>query len=236
MHQIIKRISRSRRIANAFLAATVALTGASLVVASSTTQLTHTINAGTLATDIRDSNRDPVANPSVAFSTVTSSFDCLTGGNASTGTLGTNDERLYVDNPDAADNGWTLTVAATSGATATWDDGGSNTHDFNDPTGTPAGCDDGADGDSVGGQLTVDASGATLTTDCQSCNTTGITLGSSTAFNQGTTDSVTLLNAGGTSSDYGRWYLTGASLSQTIPASTPAGSYTLDLTLTVTAS
>ncbi len=204
--------------------------------AADTSDFTQTISAGTLTTDIRDSSRNAVASPAVAFSAVTFSFDCQAGGSASTGTFGTSDERLYVDNPDAADGGWTLAVAATSGASATWSDGGTNTYDFNDPSGSTAGCDDGADGDSVAGQLTLDPTAGSITTDYSGSDTTGITLGSSTAFNEGTTDSVTLINAGASSADIWRGYLTGVSASQTIPAEQAAAGYTLNMTLTATAS
>ena len=202
--------------------------------AASNSQFNQTINAGSLATDILDASRNSVASPSVVMGAKTFSFNCLTGGNAPTGTFGTNTERIYVMNPGAANNGWTLTLAATSGATTLWQNGGSTqNYDFNDPTGS--GCTDGGDADSKGGQLTVDPSVGTLTADCTSCTTSNITKGSSTAFNQGTTDSITLLNAALASDDYGRWYLTGANMSQTIPAEQPADSYSINLTLTVTA-
>lgn len=204
-------------------------------LAANNSDFTQTINAGTLATDIRDSSRNPVASPSVAMSAKTFSFNCLSGGSASTGTFGTNNERVYVDNPDAADNGWTLTIAATDGATASWDNTGDTIHfDFNDPT--SSGCTDGADADSYGGQLTVDPSTATTTTDYSGSSTTGISVGSSAAFNEGTLDSVTLVTAASGSADIWRGYFNGTGLSQTIPAEQPATSYNINLTLTVTAS
>lgn len=202
----------------------------STVRAADNSTFSQTINAGTLATDIKDASQVTVASPAVTMSAATFSFNCLSGGSASTGTFGTNTERIYVTNPDAADNGWTLTLAATSGATSNW----SSVIDFNDGGGS--GCTDGADADSLGGQLTVDANAGTLTADCTSCVTTNITKGSSTAYVQGTTDSVTLLTAAAGSDDIGRWYLTDVGLSQTIPAETAAGTYTINMTLTVTAS
>lgn len=203
--------------------------------AASSSQFNQTINAGSLATDIKDASRVSVANPSVTMGAVTFSFNCLTGGSAPTGTFGTNTERIYVENPGAANNGWTLTLAATGGVTTLWQNAGTTqNYDFNDPTGS--GCTDGGDADSKGGQLTVDPSVSTLTADCTSCATTNITKGSSTGYNQGTTDSVTLLNAAAASDDFGRWYLTGVNMSQTIPAEQPADSYNINLTLTVTAS
>jgi hypothetical protein len=204
------------------------------VQAASNSNLSQTINAGTLTTDIRDNNRATVASPSVTMGAISYPFACLTGGSAPAGTFGTNTQRIYVDNPGNANNGWTLTLAATGGATTLWQNGGSTqNYDFNDPGGS--GCTDGGDADTRAGQLTVDPSVGALTADCASCATSNITLGSSAAYDQGTTDSITLLNAAAGSDDFGRWYLTGVNMSQTIPAEQAADSYTVNLTLTVTA-
>ena len=210
---------------------------ATIAYAANTTDLTQTINAGTLATDIRDDSRVTVGSPSVAFSASTFSCDCLSGGSRPSGTFGTNTERIYVDNPGAANDGWTLALAATGGATDQWENGGvTETYDFNDPSGAPAGCTDGGgDADGLAGQLSVDPTTGTINTDCGSCASTNISLGSASAFNQGVTDSITLLNAALASDNIGRWYLTGVDMDQTIPAEQPNDSYTINMTLTVTA-
>lgn len=205
------------------------------VFAANDTDFNQTINAGALSTDILDASRVTVANPSVAMSAANFSFNCQSGGSASTGTFGTNTERIYVMNPDGADNGWTLTLAATSGATTRWANGGSTRFiDFNDSGGS--GCTDGGDADTTAGQMTVNPTAGTLTADCASCTTTNVSKGSSAAFVQGTTDSLTVLNAAASSDDIWRGYLTGATVSQTIPAETAADAYTINLTLTATAS
>lgn len=194
----------------------------------------QTINPGTLSTDILNASQTPVGSPAVTFGAKGFSLTCQSGGNAATGTFGTNDERIYVTNNDAADGGWSLSIAATSGATALWTDG-ANTYDFNDAGGS--GCTDGADADLRGGQLTINANPGIVTPDCSgSCTTTGVTKGTSSAFVEGTTNSIPLLIAGSTSDDIWRGYLTGVSLSQTIPAAAPAGSYSINMTLTVVAS
>jgi len=199
--------------------------------AAGNTDVTQVINAGVLTADIRDASRVTVVSPTFALSTATFSFTCQT----TTGTLGTDSQRLYVDNPNTANNGWTLTIAATSGATALWHNVGSTqTFDFNDPT--TAGCTDGADADSKAGQLTINPAAGTLTADCPTCVVTNITKGTSTGFSQATTDSVTLLNASASSDDIGRWYLTGVGLSQTLPGEQPVDSYSINLTITSTAS
>jgi hypothetical protein len=67
--------------------------------------------------------------------------------------------------------------------------------------------------------------------------TTNITKGSSSAYNQGTVDSITLLTAASGSEDVGDWTLQGVTLSQSIPAETPAASdYDINMTLSVVAS
>lgn len=218
------------------LAVILAFLGILAVDAANNTDLSQTINAGTLTTDIRDASRVTVASPNVAFSAAAFSFDCLSGASRPSGTFGTGTERIYVDNPGAANDGWTLSLAATGGATDTWDNAGvTEQYDFNDPGGAPAGCGDGGDTDGFAGQLSVDPTTGTLNTDCGSCVTTNITLGSASAYNEGTTDSITLLNAAAGSDDIGRWYLTGVDMDQTIPAEQTPDSYTVNMTLTVVA-
>ena len=208
------------------------ISAGSVIHAAATSEFQVTINAGTLSVDIADSTSSyaSVASPTVTFSAQNFSFSCGT----TTGTLGTAAEAIYVQNPDAADSGWTVAIAA-SDPTDVWDSAGTD-FDFNDPT--TAGCADSVDADAVAGQLTVDASGGTLGTgDCASCVTTNISLGSSNAFEEGVTDSVTILTAAAGSDDIGDWALTGVSLSQTIPGEQPAASdYTLPMTLSVVAS
>ena len=208
-----------------------ALSMATVSYAANNTNVTQTISSGTLVTDIRDASRVTVASPTFAMAGTTFSFNCQT----TTGTIGSDSQRLYVDNPGAANAGYTLTLAATAGATGLWNNAGSTqSFDFNDPT--TAGCTDGADADAKGGQLTVNPAASTLIADCSSCTITGITKGASSAFSQGVTDSATLLTAAAGSDDVGRWYLTGIGLSQTIPGEQPNDSYTINLTATVTAS
>ncbi|MBP9758342.1 hypothetical protein KBD45_01495 [Candidatus Dojkabacteria bacterium] len=205
---------------------------ATYVFAAATSSFTQTINPGTLAVDIVDASYVTVSSPSVAMSAVNVAFTCQT----STGTFGTNTERIYVSNPDAADNGWVVSLAG-SAPTAVWDSAGTD-FDFNDPN--ASGCTDGAgDADSLGGQMTVDPSVGTLTVgQCTGgCTTTNVTTGTSGAFSQGTVDSITVLTGAAGSSDVGDWKLTDVAISQKIPSGQPAGSdYDISLTLSVLAS
>jgi hypothetical protein len=204
----------------ALLATLTLLASASLPAgATANTQLQQVISTGTLSTDILDAGQATVSSPSISLSSLSVSATCQTA----TGTHGTNTQRIYVDNPGASATGWVLSLAATAGATATWTTG-SQTYDFNDPSGS--GC--------TGGQMTVNPSGGTITAQSPS-TTTGVSLGTSAAFNQGTTDSIELANAGASSDDIWRGYLTNIAISQKVPASKPAGTYTLSLTQTVVA-
>jgi hypothetical protein len=134
-----------------------------------------------------------------------------------TGTFGSATQRITVDNPGGASGGWTLALNATTPGTGTWTSGANN-YPYN--------------GTAAAGRLTVNpAAGAIVSTIGAS---TGISLGASTSFT-GTTP-VTLVTATEASDDIWNGYFTGIGLTQTIPASTPAGSYTLDMTQTVTAS
>ena len=205
--------------------------------AASNSDFTQTINAGTLVTDIRDNTGASVTSPSVAFGAASAAFSCLTGGARPQATFGTNTERIYVDNPNDVAQ-WSLTIAASSN-TDVWENAGATaTYDFNDPDGS-GDCTDGADADSVAGQLFVDPTGATITADCSGgfCDTDGVTTGSSSAtYAQGTTDNITLMQADNTSDAFGRWYLTGVDMRQSIPAGQVADDYTLNLVLTIAGS
>jgi hypothetical protein len=191
---------------------------------------TQTINPGTLSVDIVDSSYTTVAGPAVAMNPVTFSFVCQT----STGTFGTAIQNIYIKNPNAANNGWVVSLAAAT-PTASWTSAGTGM-DFNDPAG--AGCADGADPDTLKGQMTVDPSVSTLTVGgCSICTVANITKGSSAAFNEGTLDSVTILTGAALSNDIGDWKLTGVAISQKIPAEQPAASdYAIPLTLSIIAS
>ena len=199
------------------IALTLAIVPTTATFAANTPSVTQAINGGTLSADVLDGSRVPVASPSFAMTAASFSFACQT----STGTLGAAAQRLYVLNPSGTSAGqsWTLTIAGSG----TWTSGG-NTYTYNDAAGS--GC--------TNGQLTINPAVGTTVADCTSSACTGavITKGSSTAMTGAT--AVTLLSAPiGTT--VWRGYITGISLSQQIPAEKPAGTYTLNMTITATA-
>lgn len=205
---------------------------ATVVFAADTSNFTQTINAGVLTVDIVDGSYASVGSPSITMGATTFSFTCTT----STGIFGaTSTQVIYVQNPDAADNGWTLTLAATD-PTDVWDSAGTDM-DFNDPTNS-GGCPvDGGDADSVGGRMQVNSNlGIVATGTCGTCASTGISVGSSAQYSQGSTDSITILTSDGTV-DIGDWRLTNILIRQAIPSQQPAASdYDINMTLDVTAS
>ena len=208
MKKVITRIALGVGVAGL-----VGLAGATAYAATTaTSELSQTINAGTLSTDIRDTGDAVVSNPTFAMGAVNVS----TSAQTATGTFGEAGKRISVDNPGGANNGWTLTLNATTPGTGKWTSG-SNTYQYN--------------GNATTGQLTVNPAAGTLTSMVGS--STGITLGSQAAFSG--TSPVTLISAAAGSDDVWRGYVTGVGLSQAIPAGQAAGTYTLPMTQTVTA-
>ncbi len=188
-----------------------------------------TTGNGVLAVDIVDGVGTPVASPSYSMTNSGYLFLCA----ASTTAIGDTSQRIEISNFTGTAS-WNVTIAATAGNTTVWSDGGSNSYDYNDPTGAPAGCADGGDADGVAGQLTLNPALGT-STPRSGCTNTGISLGSSASFNQGIVDSITLISSSA-GADLGcSWELTDVHTSQQIPQDQPDGNYSINLTLTATA-
>ena len=179
---------------------------------TATSVLSQTINAGTASTDIRNASNVVLSNPTINMSAVTLS----TSQQTATGTFGSAAQRITVDNPGGANNGWTLSLNATDPANDVWTSGG-NTYDFNAAS-------------AAAGQLTVNPAAGTVT--AVTGGNTGVTLGTSATFNS--TSPVALVNAAAASADIWNGYFTGIGLSQTVPANQPAGTYTIPMTQTLT--
>ncbi len=185
---------------------------------------------GTLSADIVDAAGNPVASPSYALTTAPYSFECM----SRTSTIATSAQRIRVLNFTQTP-GWSLSIAPTSGATALWRNvGDTQRYDFNESSGTPTGCTDGADADSVAGVLSFNASAGTIGPET-GCSSTNLTASGSTAFSEGVTNSVELLNANSSANPDCYFDLTSVELTQTIPREQPIDSYSINLTLTVVA-
>ena len=195
--------------------------------AASSIQFSLTVSVGSLTVDIRDSStKASIASPVFNFGTANFS----NSGTSVTGTFPAAGTEIFIDNQDAADSGWSLTFAPRTSATNYVGSGGGNNALTIDSSST--------------GQLTINSSSATLTAISPTgvtCDSTGVSLGSSTAFdddeaNSGTNavTSITLLTAAAASADICQYSLTGVSATQTIPANQPAGSYSITMALTIT--
>jgi hypothetical protein len=224
--------SKQRAIYSVLIAMGVlALACVSFALASSTSNFQQTIGVGGLAVDIVDNATTTVSSPAVSMGAATFSFEC----NTSTGTFGTSDQRIYIQNPDASDSGWTVALAAPN-ATSVWDSAGTDM-DFNEAG--AGGCvDDGGttDSDALAGQLSVDPTTATISSGPSGASTASIDLGSASQFVEGTTNSITLVTGQSGSADIGDWGVLGISVTQTIPPEQPAASdYDINMVLTISA-
>ncbi|MBN1373788.1 hypothetical protein JW962_00430 [Candidatus Dojkabacteria bacterium] len=180
-------------------------------------------STGSLTVDIVDTDGNPVLTPTVEMSQVPISIYSQT----STGVLGTDSQKIRIDN-GTANESWILTIAATEGPLALWSDS-INSYDYNDPTEYVG---DGADIDLFGGQMTIDPSTMIITPDAM-CSTTGISVGSVNSFSEGVVDSIVLLTAGASTTAPCSWDITNIGISQKIPGEQPAGIYSINMTLTV---
>jgi hypothetical protein len=187
-------------------------------------------STGVLSFDIVDGAGASVSSPTYAMPATGFSFGCAN----TTGSLGTTSQRLRVNN-STANPAWSLSIAATGGATSSWaNSGNTRFFDFNESTGAPSGCSDGGDADSLAGRLTLTPSGATNTPQ-GGCSASNISFGSTAGFQQGVTDSVTLATASSSANTNCYWDLTDIGVSQYIPSEQLSDTYTINLTLTVTA-
>jgi hypothetical protein len=184
-------------------------------------------NTGPLSINIVDTGGTPIGSPTVSFPAINTTITCQTNSSV----LGVSNAKIRVDN-GTVNPQWNLTIAATGGVTANWNNGSGANYDFNDPT--TAGCADGVDADSFTGQLSINPSVATSTPEA-GCNNTGLSFGSSSAFNQGTVDSITLLTAGATAQTGCYWDITGITMNQTIPREQVNGAYNINFTISAIA-
>ena len=174
--------------------------------------LSQVINAGTLSVDFVNGSNVSVASPSIAFNAVDFSFSCQDG----TATLGTASQKLQVKNPKKA--GVKVDLNAVTPGTGEWSDGGTESYNYNDATGS--GC--------TNGQLTVGSS-PTFTKTAGAGSPTYTTPGG--AFTG--TASVTLLNNTGNVAYNAD--LTGYTLTQKIPAEQTDASYSLPMVVSYVA-
>jgi hypothetical protein len=187
------------------------------------------INPGNLSVGIVDLAFRSISAPTVKLTDIPYQTSCQT----SKGLLGTQEQQIYIANPAATNNGWTVTLSAPD-PSMTWQSG-KYSLDFNDPN--ALGCVDGDDSDNHAWILTIDPSPARVVVgQCNTCVTDNIILWNSAQFIEWKNDVITVLSGSPESDDIGDWILTGIEIRQTIPAGQPAAwEYTLPLSLSITA-
>jgi len=185
---------------------------------------------GSLSVDVVDTGGVSVTSPYVSFSSLSTVFTCT----ASAATLGGAGQKIRVRNMSANGN-WSLSLAPTQGSTALWTGGGgSSFYDYNDTGGAEAGCGDSGDSDTFAGKLRVSPTASVLTPQA-GCSTTNVSKGTDQDYTEGSVASVTLLTGSSGSNTECYWDITGIGLEQKVPPEQRPGTYSLDLTLTVTA-
>ncbi len=186
---------------------------------------------GVLSNDIVDGSGASIATPSLSLNSLGYPFDC----NQSTGTLGTASQKLRVSNMTSNPT-WTTSITATSGSTALWANGGNTQQfDYNDVSGSPAGCSDGGDADTKAGKLRVEPSSATITP-LSGCSASNISLGSNQDFTEGSINTITLATGTSSADVECYWDLTNIILKQYVPIGQSPDNYLLNLTITTVAS
>lgn len=194
---------------------------------------TISTSAGTQSIGFVDNVGSSISTPSFSLPAANYLPTCQTN----TTTFGTSGgTKLRVVQVGNAGNGWNIAIAPTGGTSALWyaSDTGAY-YDFNDPSGSPPGCNSGSDGDTYAGQLTLDTSTSSLNAQA-GCSTSGLTTNSGAVGFSTSTPAITVLAASSAAQSNCWWDLYNTGISQTIPTNQWPGSYSLNLTVTITAS
>lgn len=165
--------------------------------------------------------------PWVAFPTKPLTLESATVSS----TLGTSSQKIRITNTSDSEV-WSVSIAAENPSDLWVGENTGFNYDFNDPT---AGAEDGADPDSFGGQLVVDPSSGIVSPQ-PGCSSTGVSLGTASAFEEGSVDSITLISSDVTADLNCYWDITGVSLDQIIPGEQAADNYSLDMVVSIVAS
>ncbi len=170
-----------------------------------------------------------IINPVINLNPTETQFQC----HQTSGTIGDWPDNILRIQNTTANPAWSLSVAATDGPTALWQDSVyGRTFDFNDTTGT--GCGDGGDSDTKSGQMKFNMGDAAVG-GAPGCAVAGLTQGSTQSFQEGFLHTITLVSAGSGAATDCYWDITDLSIQQTIPQEQLPGDYSLELTLTLVA-
>ena len=190
------------------------------------------IPAGSVEIGFVDFNGSPISNPAFAFEPRNRSPECQTA----VGYFGSyNGDKLLVTQQGSVAGSWSVSIAPTGGRTALWESADTGAYyDFNDPSGSPAGCNSGSDGDGYAGQLAFGLDTVSFSP-LDGCSTAGLMWsGDPESFSDGVVDQITLISGSSAQADCG-WLYYGPEMYQTIPGDQSGGDYRIELTATVVA-
>lgn len=208
----MKKITKKQFIIGALSFFLAVGAGVGTIFAASNTSFSQSIS-GVLGLDIVDGLGASVTSPSVGFSSVPFSMT----SQSTTGTLGTSLQKIRVTNPTTSPS-WTASLAATGGNTSKWSGSGAN-YDFNNAVSTL-------------GQMTINPTAGNIA-GVGNTAIDNVSMGSQASFSKNVKDSIDLMSASAGAQAPGQWDLTGVGVSQTIPAAQAAGSYSMQMTLTI---
>lgn len=210
--------------------------GASPLSASAATNnfnLDMNLIATSPSIDILNENGQPTTLGDFVFGNRAFSFQCQ----AWTANLGlateTNAHRVYLTiPPTTTPNGWTLTLSPTNGTNSEWTGQNGHAMAYNKPVDN---CADVYDPAVAKGVLKASPQYELLHSECTNCSTEGITTGNYTRAFSDTQTSVTMASGAPNGGQGWRGWIENMRIEQTVPASQPVDTYTLPMTLTLTA-
>ncbi|MBM3210026.1 hypothetical protein FJZ39_01630 [Candidatus Saccharibacteria bacterium] len=192
----------------------------------------RTADPTALSLSFVDGASTTVSSPGATLSPTFVSDACQT----TSGLLVNQDTLRLRINQTGAKGNWSLSVAPTDGPTALWTrSDGQARYDFNDSSGSPAGCGSGSDGDGFAGQMGVDLTNLMYQPQTQAC-VGGVFLGyqGEAKFSE-SVQALSILSVNDTAGSNCYRDVYGIGVSQTIPPSQVQGQYALDLTFTAVA-
>jgi uncharacterized delta-60 repeat protein len=173
---------------------------------------------------ILDQTQTLINSPSIDFDPKPFSFSCLN----SDAIFGTVDQYLRIQTGNSSES-WSVSMSFDPASS--WTNGSGGFYDFNDPANL--GCTDSViDADSYAGQLSIKFDNASIIPSL-GCTNTNINLGSNSSFAQGIVNNIPLVSTIGNVDAPCHWDIFGIELQQSIPSETPAGSYTIPMTITL---
>lgn len=168
------------------------------------------VSEGVISVDIVNALGDIVETPKVLMSPISYKFD----SQVTSGTLGTNSEKIRLSNPTGVSS-WSVSIAASEGENAQWKDDQGHTINYN----------------TTQTSMSINPSSGVITK-VDGGEITGLSLGSQASFSQGNVSSITLFSANENAQSFSQFDLENIIIQQIIPPKQPSGNYEFNFTIT----